>query len=404
MDEIEPLTSEDKQKILAVKNAYSSFWDHIKFKKGWAKPCISKEEVDHLLNEAAKIVVRIRKEMDKEDPTFKLRMLEGNAREYLWTVTRHCKHNPQKFIRDIVHATFKDANGYVEGLTAEKIDQLIEKYSVKKLTVDQLQKQWEEINEKFKSVLFNPSFQDSADNMKIYQQISNGFSTVLSALCDLDEKKNKVSEPPQEDSDTENRSESESKAEPEEPEPQQPVNQPNLIIQKVSDDVGVIKTGIKSLAQASEELNLEELSNDSKHADMVIKDLNQKCLVYTEDLMKDLLNLDQVVLSQEEKPLRKAQVNNIQGLLNDVDTIKQKLLNIRNELKQRENEKLKRKKEEETKRNEELKIKQEEEMKRNEELKLKQEEEEKKRNEEEKLKQQEEKKKLEEEQKKTKRK
>ena len=36
--------------------------------------------------------------------------------------------NETNIFIDIVHATFKDANGYVEGLSEEKVDELIEQY------------------------------------------------------------------------------------------------------------------------------------------------------------------------------------------------------------------------------------------------------------------------------------
>jgi len=262
--------------------------------------------------------------------------LEGNAREYLWTMTRHVKHDPQKFIRELVHATFKDANGYVEGLNAQKLDLLIEKYTVKKVSIEHLRNQWRDINERLNGSLFSPSFQDSVNYKNSYRQISNAFNSIISAICEMEDCQNDQTSQ-EEDTESDVKSESESRVEPEEP-----VKEPEtkLIIEKVKDDVGVIKTAIKSLAQASEQLNLDELAKDSKHAEKVINDLNKKCLVYTEDLMKDLLNLDQVVCSQEDKPLRKVQVNNIQDLLNDVDSIKQKLLGFQNELKRREQQQL----------------------------------------------------------------
>jgi len=342
--------------------------------------------VDDLLTEAAEIVVKIRSQLDKENPSFKLRMLEGNVREYLWTQVRHPKKNPRKFIRDIVHATFQDANGYVEGLNAKKIDEFIEKFEKVKLDRSELKRKWEETNSKL-SPLFDDKFQDSEKYNNLYKQIASAFSSVDLALDEIDSLQNNSGG---EDSDPEDlRSESEPKlSEPEPETPQKP--QINLVIQRVSDDIGAMKTNIKSLAQASEQLNLEDLSKDSNHAQSVIKDLNQKCLTYTEELMKDLLNLDQVVCSQDERPLRKAQVNNIQGLLSDVDAIKHKLTSIQTELQNKEKEKRqkeleKRKQEEEEKKQNEKELRKQEEV-RLEEDKKKFEEEKRKREEEDKLK------------------
>lgn len=70
--------------------------------------------------------------MDAKDPSFKLRMTDGSAREYLWSIQHgeesieDFAQHPEKFIRgiplhlstyalEIVHNNFKDANGYVEG-------------------------------------------------------------------------------------------------------------------------------------------------------------------------------------------------------------------------------------------------------------------------------------------------
>ena len=82
-------------------------------------------KVKSLLERAAEIVVRIRSVLDKDDPSFKMRMVDGAAREYLWTVKTKPSECPEKFVRDLVHATFKDGRGYVEGLSKEKIDKFI---------------------------------------------------------------------------------------------------------------------------------------------------------------------------------------------------------------------------------------------------------------------------------------
>ncbi len=85
------------------------------------------------MERAAEVVVRIRSALDKIDPTFKMRMVDGAAREYMWTVKKPTEC-PEKFVRDLVRATFKDGKGYVEGLSAEKIDDFIKYVCAQELT------------------------------------------------------------------------------------------------------------------------------------------------------------------------------------------------------------------------------------------------------------------------------
>ncbi|KAL6074879.1 hypothetical protein QOT17_003954 [Balamuthia mandrillaris] len=123
---LEPLTSEQERKKRETKEAYESFWNHLKFSKGWAKPPCPLSEVEDLLDRVAEIVVRVRCHLDEEQPGFKLRMLSGRTGEYLWTLERHPQADPRGFVRDMVHETFCDGKGYVEGLDEQRLDALIE--------------------------------------------------------------------------------------------------------------------------------------------------------------------------------------------------------------------------------------------------------------------------------------
>jgi len=96
--------------------------------------------------------MQIRNLLDEQspDPSAKIhRMAEGSVREYLWTVTKKpdTKEEQEAFVRGtlkesclvisansllylvVIHANFCDAAGYVEGLSKETVDQLIERYS-----------------------------------------------------------------------------------------------------------------------------------------------------------------------------------------------------------------------------------------------------------------------------------
>lgn len=122
---VAPLSEKQLRARAAVVLAYADWWNHLKFKKGWATPLFTFNEVKPLLDRAAEIVVRIRAVLDATDPSFKVRMVDGAAREYFWTLTRHPSEQPERFVRSVVHATFKDGRGYVEGLDEGKVDTFI---------------------------------------------------------------------------------------------------------------------------------------------------------------------------------------------------------------------------------------------------------------------------------------
>ena len=103
--DLKPLNSKQIHDKIAVKNAYSDFWNHIKFKKGWETPRIKLHEVSGLLDEAAEIVVRIRSALDSSNSLFKVRMIDGSARELLWDKCLEREddalENKDEFIRGI---------------------------------------------------------------------------------------------------------------------------------------------------------------------------------------------------------------------------------------------------------------------------------------------------------------
>ena len=112
--------------------AYEAFFDHISFRKGWKQPPFTREEAAQVFATAACIVARARVEiLDVRDGGVKLRQIEGSARD--WMHSPECgpllQSDPCLFLTGLVHATFKDAKGYVEGLKENEVDSFIRLYS-----------------------------------------------------------------------------------------------------------------------------------------------------------------------------------------------------------------------------------------------------------------------------------
>jgi len=68
----------------------------------------------------------------------------------------------------------------------------------------------------------------------------------------------------------------------------------------------------------------------------LLRDFKKKCLSYSEKLLKDLMSLDEIVNTPEARPLRKQQVQNIQQMMEDVDTLTSKLRGFLRHLQEKE--------------------------------------------------------------------
>mmetsp|Transcript_8440 Transcript_8440/g.12752 ORF Transcript_8440/g.12752 Transcript_8440/m.12752 type:complete len:211 (-) Transcript_8440:15-647(-) len=119
-----------KQKIV---HAYQAYWEHIRFRKGWAKPAFEYEDVKIPMDIAAEYVVQIRKLLDQKNPGMKMRMIDGNAQQYLQSISRE-DTEVETFIRDLVHSSLKDAMGYVEKLDEDSVDNLLANIELSELT------------------------------------------------------------------------------------------------------------------------------------------------------------------------------------------------------------------------------------------------------------------------------
>jgi hypothetical protein len=120
--------SSDAHQVDRVFDAYMSFFDHIRFRNGWATPPFAKDDVRPLFREAAAVVVRIRNFLDSQNPSTKLRKADGEAQTFLHTehaLSMLQQRLDRKFVVQLIHATFRDAVGYVEGLTKGKVDEYL---------------------------------------------------------------------------------------------------------------------------------------------------------------------------------------------------------------------------------------------------------------------------------------
>lgn len=121
-------TAADAEKAEHVSEAFLSFFEHIRFRNGWAQPPFKKEDVAPLFREAADVVVRIRNFLDFNNPSTKLRKVDGDAQSFLHSsdaltlFEANTKLSHRKFVVALVHASFRDAVGYVEGLTKDTVD------------------------------------------------------------------------------------------------------------------------------------------------------------------------------------------------------------------------------------------------------------------------------------------
>lgn len=115
----------DAGKVDHVFEAYMNFFEHVRFRNGWATPPFTRDDVSPIFREAADVTVRIRNFLDVKNPATKLRKADGEAQAFLHSeqaLALFKNGENRKMIAAIVHATFRDAIGYVEGLNRATVD------------------------------------------------------------------------------------------------------------------------------------------------------------------------------------------------------------------------------------------------------------------------------------------
>jgi hypothetical protein len=122
------LEGSDWAEVDKVTEAYNSYFDHIRFRKGWAKPTVDKQRAQAPFREAAEYVVRIRKHLDQQRNEPVLRVRDGNAQAFLHSeaCTPDLVKNQNRFVAALVQNTFQEAVGYVEKLNEPQVNRYLE--------------------------------------------------------------------------------------------------------------------------------------------------------------------------------------------------------------------------------------------------------------------------------------
>jgi hypothetical protein len=125
-----PASPDWQAKANAVVAAYNSFFDDLRFRKGWKQLPFSREEIATPFGIAARIVARARNEIDARDKGITLWQTGGSACDWMHSPESQMllRDDTNKFIAGLVHATFRDASGYVKGLDKKQVDIFIERY------------------------------------------------------------------------------------------------------------------------------------------------------------------------------------------------------------------------------------------------------------------------------------
>jgi len=373
-----------------IRKAYSEFWEK-KYSCGSITPLFQYEEVLHMLEIAAQVSAHIRQIYETEHPGADPKTFAGKSHEYLWSLEQHPKKFPDQFIRQMVHHTFQDEQGYFEGLNDKRIDRIMDKYlhshnitvptedipsllerlKTSWLDVDRLMHQflaetqpenvpvltsrmkrvikslnlieseiqdWVGDSEKHKthSDVETGSVSDASDTSTPATPTVSEAQEPIEPAQDQPEESGEHEEKPQQTTEqkVEDKPESteqheEKKVEIEsgsEEKEQQPENKEKeqgipIEVKKVNEEVQTITTEVKSLIDRAELLKFEDLVKNPEEGVKEIETYQKQCLKYSEMLMRDLLSLDQLQLTDEARPARKKTVQNIQQLLDNLDAI-----------------------------------------------------------------------------------
>ena len=121
-----PVSADERAQAAAIYDAYAGFFDHISFRKGWKRPPFPRRDADPLFRRVARVAAMARSR-DLRRAGFALRQPDGAARDWMHDAPSPAD-SPNAFLRGLLHATFQDANGYVEGLDAVAVERFRRRY------------------------------------------------------------------------------------------------------------------------------------------------------------------------------------------------------------------------------------------------------------------------------------
>eukprot|EP01129_Flabellula_baltica_P005195 TRINITY_DN1859_c0_g1_i1.p1 TRINITY_DN1859_c0_g1~~TRINITY_DN1859_c0_g1_i1.p1 ORF type:complete len:570 (-),score=144.42 TRINITY_DN1859_c0_g1_i1:37-1716(-) len=327
--QLNKLSSQELVSKKQVLDAYGQFWNNIRFKKGWDTPAFNREDVEDLLDLCAEIVVRIRTVIDSTKKNkMTLRIVDGSAREYMWTISQDPRDNPEEFIRGIVLANFMDMDGYVEGLTEDyilrQIDGVLSHFKSSQevgVIASNLTNALNQVTSLWNEVCAGELSQLSQNQVSDLKDILNHLNLIIPDLQSV------IGSSSVEDT------ESESEKESMEVEINEidDVHEDNVLqVRKVETDVSQISEQVHEIFE-----NVQRLSTDSLDYELAkekIGELQKKASVFSNQLINDMLELDSIVGDSNIKPLRKKNVIFIQSLLNDLDKVTAKLSGLQSNL------------------------------------------------------------------------
>lgn len=362
---LDSLDAVQSAQMFDVTQSYVRFWNTVK-KTRWQHASLlsNSDHVEEYLSLAAEIVTRVRSRLDCEKPANPHRLKEGSAVEFLWLLDYYPEDHPRKFTRGLVHATFSDSKGYLEGLSKSQLDHWIDQVfdwkdreeaeRMASIAHDE-EAVLEESSALYEAVchLFGGTERDAEWKKSI--QYSKSVNAVKKALhkasltCKAYEHKVEKLRRASEESKKRKRGEShadEMATESMKPtgqaedegeasatmmddgviEDKSSVNESALLeIQRVGGEVAHLEDVVHHLTEGTDHLDIEDLKKNPEKSERMLEKYQYECLASIESLMKDLYRLDAITGVPDIRPARKKQVGKIQHLLSDVDAVKEKL-------------------------------------------------------------------------------
>jgi len=401
------LTRKELRKKAVVLECYRDFWRRSQ------RPVCSLSEAEPYLVRAADIVVRIgwlaRPEGDTGSPDgtkvkraqsaddVEKAVLEcvnhaacgGNSAEMLWDLEQCPTADPEGFVRELVHATLRDADKYViPTLDETYVDQFIASYGKVHPFGSVIED--EDALAELEAVL--ASMQKTTEGLADVELPSDALKEIVKSLRDIDEKlaqflpKPKKPEPDMaEDEEKQPKQEAEqdvsmvsespspapstssmmftnsspatlTKVDQEdmpvdEPEKEKTKEQPKtedatamvddahqvvsdpitrqdsclLKINTISDEMTSVKPKVDEIKGLVDALKEEELMKDPVKGLEQVEELQKQARMLSEQLMRALLSLDAINTNEKTRPLRKNQVIEVQQVMDEMDQVTAKL-------------------------------------------------------------------------------